>query len=104
MLDKLFPLSPSIVAGSCLWSLALYLSFSDFREWFIAQIEQTLSINLFYASISSIIPFLLLGFIANYLAELALGNSWGISLGILFTISSGIYQLGRHDNNNKKEQ
>ncbi len=121
----LFIPSSYIIAGGCLWSLVLYLSLTGLREWIIARIEgwfkrveqffyisqenhgkksfPSESINSFYASIYSISPFLLLGFFVNNLVELSLGKSWGISLGVLATVSCGIYQLGKRDNNREKE-
>jgi len=121
----LFKVNPVLIAGSCLWSLALYIGFSSVREWLIVQMERWFNfaersfyvsgeeyektrtaremVNSLYAAVFSIVPFLFLGFVTNYLVEIALGNSWGISLGMLATISCGIYELGKHDSNRKKE-
>jgi hypothetical protein len=114
-----FPLTIDTVAiaGSCLWALALYLSFATVRNWLIEKLtnwfnfaERSLyfsteefertrlareSQNAFYASLFSIFPFLAIGALCNWGITLGLGNSWSISLGILSCMASGIYDLGR---------
>lgn len=112
-------INTTIIAGSCLWCLALYLSLATFREsiidgldrWFNfaerflytskAEFERTRqgreSQNAFLAAFMSIIPFLIMGILANWLVELALGRNWSISMGILACISSAVYDLGRRD-------
>jgi hypothetical protein len=107
------------IAGASLWSLALYLAFSPVNEkitdllnrWFNfaerslyisqSEFEKTRkareSQNAFYASLFSIIPFLVTGALFNWVVELGLGRSWSISMGILACIGSGIYELGRRD-------
>lgn len=123
MLTEIFPFSFTIdavaISGVGLWSLALYLGFSPISEWVMIQLsrwfnfaERSLytsaeeyertrkgreSLNAFYASICSIVPFLLVGWLCNYGVELGLGRSWTISLGILACIGCGIYELGRQD-------
>ncbi|MFB2835515.1 hypothetical protein [Floridanema evergladense] len=123
MLNDLFPFSLSInstaIAGTGLWSLALYLGFWQFSEWIMDQLKRWFNFaerslytseaefektrqaresqNAFYASIFSIIPFLLAGGICNYFVELTLGSSWAISVGILACVGCGIYELGRRD-------
>lgn len=108
-----------IIAGSCLWCLALYLSLANLKEsiinglvrWFnFAELflytsetqlkrprESKESQNTFLASLISIIPFLMMGILTNWLVELALGRNWTISMGILACISSAVYDLGRRD-------
>lgn len=115
-----FPLDTVAIASSCLWSLALYLAFSSFREWITFQLdrwfnfaerslytsqkefEQTRqareSQNAFYASIFSIIPFLILGGFCNWVCETTLGGSWSVSFGILACLVCAIYDLGRRTN------
>ncbi|TRT73367.1 MAG: hypothetical protein EWV83_17805 [Microcystis sp. M_OC_Ca_00000000_S217Cul] len=100
-------ISPAFIAGSCLWSLALYLGLAGVRNWFIEifyrwfnfaerflytsleEFEKTRiareSQNAFYASIFSM------------LIEISLGKSWSISVGILACVASGVYELGRQD-------
>lgn len=123
MLTEIFPFSFTIdtvaISGIALWSLALYLGFSPISEWVMIQLsrwfnfaERSLytsaeeyertrkgreSLNAFYASICSIVPFLFVGWLCNYGVELGLGRSWTISLGILACIGCGIYELGRRD-------
>lgn len=121
MINEIFPFHFEIdkiaIAGACLWSLALYLIFSPLRDimiellskWFnfaerslyISQqeFEKTRqareSQNAFYASLFSIIPFLVIGALSNWLLEISLGRSWGISIGIMACIISAIYELAR---------
>ena len=121
MINEIFPFHFQIdkiaIAGACLWSLALYLTFSPLRDtiiellskWFnfaerslyISQqeFEKTRqareSQNAFYASLFSIIPFLVIGALSNWFLEISLGRSWGISIGIMACIISAIYELAR---------
>ncbi|TBR60550.1 hypothetical protein B4U84_06750 [Westiellopsis prolifica IICB1] len=123
MLTEMFPFSFDLdtvaIAGASLWSLALYLGFSPVSRWIIEQLnrwfnfaERSLytsksefektrqareSQNAFYASVFSIIPFLLIGALCNWGVELSLGSSWSISMGILACIGCGVYELGRRD-------
>ncbi|NES83339.1 MAG: hypothetical protein F6K10_19110 [Moorea sp. SIO2B7] len=114
-----FELNTAMIAGSCLWSLALYIGFSSVRAWIMEQLdrwfnfaERSLYIsieefertrkgresqNAFYASVFSIVPFLAFGSLCNYGIELSLGGSWTISIGILACIACGVYELGRQD-------
>jgi hypothetical protein len=107
------------IAGTSLWSLALYLAFSPVSEWVIlllnrwfnfaerslymskSEFEKTRqareSQNAFYASLFSIVPFLIFGGLCNWGVELGLGRSWSISMGILSCIGCGVYELGRRD-------
>jgi hypothetical protein len=107
------------IAGTSLWSLALYLAFSPVSEWVIlllnrwfnfaerslyiskSEFEKTRqareSQNAFYASVFSIVPFLIFGALCNWGVELGLGRSWSISMGILSCIGCGVYELGRRD-------
>ncbi len=114
-----FELDTIAIAGASLWSLALYLGFSKVNEWVIEQLnrwfnfaERSLytsqsefektrkareSQNAFYASLFSIVPFLVVGALFNWGLEISLGESWGISTGILACMGAGIYELGRRD-------
>ncbi|MBD2724836.1 hypothetical protein H6G96_00510 [Nostoc sp. FACHB-892] len=114
-----FELDTIAIAGASLWSLALYLGFSQVNEWVIEQLnrwfnfaERSLytsqsefektrkareSQNSFYASLFSIVPFLVVGALCNWILEISLGESWGISTGILACMGAGIYELGRRD-------
>lgn len=123
MFFEIFPFSFAIdataIAGTGLWSLALYLGFSPISDWVTEQLnrwfnfaERSLytsteefertrkareSQNAFYASLFSIVPFFVAGILCNYGVELGLGRSWAISVGIIACISGGIYELGRRD-------
>ncbi|MBC6433245.1 hypothetical protein FM036_22035 [Nostoc sp. HG1] len=114
-----FELNTIAIAGASLWSLALYLGLSRVNEWVIEQLnrwfnfaERSLytsqtefektrkareSQNAFYASLFSIVPFLVVGTLCNWGLEISLGESWGISTGILACMGAGIYELGRRD-------
>jgi hypothetical protein len=114
-----FDIDPITVAGVGLWSLALYLGLSPVSDWVTEQLnrwfnfaERSLytsteefertrrareSLNQFYASVFSIVPFLFVGVFCNYGVEWGLGRNWSISMGILACIGCGIYELGRRD-------
>ncbi|AFZ23142.1 hypothetical protein Cylst_0816 [Cylindrospermum stagnale PCC 7417] len=114
-----FELNTIAIAGASLWSLALYLAFESMRGWVIEQLnrwfnfaERSLytsqtefektrkareSQNAFYASLFSIVPFLVFGALSNWVLDISLGNSWGISTGILACMGASIYELGRRD-------
>ncbi|WP_041639804.1 hypothetical protein [Trichormus azollae] len=114
-----FELDKILIAGSCLWSLALYLAFSPVGEWVTEQLnrwfnfaERSLytsqtefektrkareSQNAFYASLFSIVPFIIAGILFNWVIKISLSDSWGISTGMLACMGAGIYQLGRRD-------
>jgi hypothetical protein len=113
-----FELDKNAIAGGCLWALALYLAFSQLREWVTIQLnrwfnfaERSLytsqaefektrkareSQNSFYASLFSVFPFLIFGGVSNWILDISLGNSWGISTGILACMGAGVYELGRN--------
>jgi hypothetical protein len=110
-------LDPLAIAGVSLWALALYLSLAGFRQsvmdglvrWFNfaerslylsqEEFEQTRpareSQNAFWASVLGILPFLLLGGLCYYSLTVGLGQSWAISVGIMWVILSGLYELAR---------
>ncbi|MBK1986418.1 hypothetical protein A0J48_002435 [Sphaerospermopsis aphanizomenoides BCCUSP55] len=114
-----FEIDKIAIAGACLWSLALYLAFSPVGEWVTEQLnrwfnfaERSLytsqsefektrkareSQNAFYASLFSIVPFVVVGAVFNWFLKISLGDSWGISTGILACMGAGIYELGRRD-------
>jgi hypothetical protein len=122
MFTELFPfsleLNPTTLAGASLWALAIYLGFSPVTNWVIEQLNRWMNFaervytsaeefertksaresqNTFYASLLSIVPFLLVGGLCNWGVEISLGQSWAISTGILACISCGVYELGRQD-------
>jgi hypothetical protein len=110
-------LDPLAIAGVSLWALALYLSLAGLRQgvtdglvrWFDfaerslylsqEEFEQTRpareSQNAFWASILGILPFLLLGGLCYYSLTVGLGQSWAISVGMMWVILSGLYELAR---------
>ncbi|ALB40807.1 hypothetical protein AA650_10255 [Anabaena sp. WA102] len=112
-----FELDTVAIAGACLWALALYVSFSQTRQWVTTQLNRWFNFaerflytsqsefektrkaresqNSFYASLFSIFPFLIFGSLSNWVLDISLGNSWGISMGILTCIGAGVYELGR---------
>jgi len=123
MLTEIFPftlvLDATAIAGASLWSLAFYLGLSSLKQWVMEQLNSWLNfaerllytsaeefeqtrqgretLNSIYASICSIVPFLLLGAVCNWGVEISLGRSWAISMGILACMGCGIYELGRID-------
>ena len=71
----------------------LYTSVEEFEKTRKGREAQ----NAFYASIFSIVPFLVVGGLCNWGVELGLGRSWAISMGILACMGCGVYELGRRD-------
>lgn len=128
MLTEMLPftvaIEPLAIAGVALWSLALYMGFSPVSDWVMAQLmrwfnfaERSLytsqaeydrtqksreALNAFYASICSIVPFLLVGWLCHLGVGLSLGRSWTIGLGVLACVGCGIYDLGRRDGQNSR--
>ena len=100
---------PVWLSGSFLWALALYLMFSPLAVKLVGALEQQANGWLasakrdmsgpaeLYASVMSIVPFILAGTLCNYLLDISLGPSWTLSFGIITCIGSGVYELGRRD-------
>lgn len=123
MLTEIFPfpfkLDVNLLAGTSLWALALYLGFSPVSEWVTDRLAQWMngversfytsqaefernrkaseSLNACYASLLSIVPFLVAGGFCNWGVVASLGQSWTISMGIIACIGCGVYELGRRD-------
>jgi hypothetical protein len=123
MLTDLLPFSlrfdPTWIAGITLWALALYLGFAPLSEWVATQLSRWFNFaerflytsqaefdrtrqaresqNAFYASVFSIVPFILAGALCNAAVDIGLGRSWTISLGMIACIGCGVYELGRRD-------
>ncbi|MGF1604126.1 MAG: hypothetical protein ACFCU8_19330 [Thermosynechococcaceae cyanobacterium] len=129
MLTQFFPfqfeISPVAIATSSIWAAALYVGVSPVSEWIAVQIsrwfgyaERSLYLseeeyertrkgreaqNAFWASVFSIIPFLILGALCDFACLKGLGNqSWGLSLGIIALMGCGVYDLGRRDGEVRK--
>lgn len=128
MLSEILPfklaLDTTAIAGASLWSLALYIGFPAVGEWVIRQLNRWFNFaerslytselefektrpsreaqNAFYASIFSIVPFLIIGSLCNYGVDISLGRSWAISIGLLACVSFGVYELGRRDGQSSK--
>ncbi len=101
---------PVWISGIFLWALALYLMFSPLVGRLVDSLEKQAiswltSINQsgksgiaeLYASIMSILPFVLAGGLCSYLLDIGVGHSWTLSWGIIACIGSGVYELGRRD-------
>jgi len=107
-----------MLLGSAIWALALYLGLSPLSDsitlqlnrWFNYAEERFLYVskddlertrfaresqNEFLASLLSILPFLVLGVLGEYGLEVSLGQSWGISLGMMACLGAAVYELGR---------
>lgn len=127
MLTQLFPfqISSVAIATTSLWAAALYVGLSPVSQWIVNQLsrwfnfaERSLYLseaeyertrkgreaqNDFWASIFSIIPFLVLGAVCDYACVKGFGNqSWGMSLGIIALMGCGVYELGRRDGEVRK--
>ena len=119
-----FQIDITTLTGISLWSLALYLAFFPLSEWVMEQLgswmnraERSLygsqaefdktkaareSMNAFYASLLSVVPFLAFGIFCNWGVAESLGRSWTISMGIIAVIGCGVYELGRRDGQSAK--
>jgi phytoene dehydrogenase-like protein len=107
---------PLIVTGVSLWALTLYLSLARLRQSTMESLMRWLNFAArsphsqtasekthfspeaqreFWASLLSIIPFLVSGGLCYYGIVAGLGQSWAISFGIMGVIISGIYELAR---------
>lgn len=119
-----FNLNPVAIAGASLWATALYLGFFPYSQWVMTQLSRWFDFaerslywsaeefektrpareaqNAFWASIFSILPFLILGTLCYYGLVVSLGESWAISVGLIALIGSGVYELGRRDGQSSK--
>lgn len=107
-----------MLLGSAIWALALYLGLSPVSDWVTLQLNRWFnyaeerflyvskeeldktrlareSQNEFLASLLSSLPFLVLGVVSEYALEVSLGQSWGISVGIMSCLGAAVYELGR---------
>lgn len=96
------------IAGSGLWAIALYLGFYPLGQKFIEWLETWLGQASFsqaevWAALAGMLPFVCLGVGLFFGITLSLGLSWSVSLGIMATIGSGVYELGRRDGEINRE-
>ena len=115
-----FDIDTVSLAGSCIWSLALYIGLDSTKSWISKQLERWLnyaegwlytsakefeetraareSQNAFYASVLSILPFLIAGAVTNWLTDLSFGgSSWAIALGIMTCALCSLFALANQD-------
>lgn len=112
-------INPILIAGVGLWAIALYLGFYPLSQWLMEQLsrwfnfaERSLYLseqefektrpareaqNAFWASIFSVLPFLAIGGFCYWVLVISLGQSWALSTGLIASIGSSIYELGRRD-------
>lgn len=106
--------NPVWVSGVFLWALALYLMFSPLALRLVGALEQQAvgwlttrknasDLAELYASVMSIVPFILTGGLCNYLLDISMGRSWTLSVGIITCIGSGVYELGRRDGQSNQD-
>ena len=121
-----FELDTVQVAGSCIWSLALYIGLDSTKKWIAYQLERWFNFaegwmytsteefektrparesqNAFYASILSIFPFLILGAITNWAIDIGFGgSSWAIALGLMTCAICGLFALANNDYDNYED-
>ena len=115
-----FELDTVDLAGSCIWSLALYIGLDSTKNWIANLLERWLNFaegwlytsaeefeetrparesqNTFYASVLSIIPFLIAGIITNWAIDISFGgSSWAIALGLMTCAICGLFALANQD-------
>lgn len=108
------------IAGGSLWATGLYVGFYPLSQWITTQFcrwlnfaerslylsaeefERTRPVreaqNLFFASLMSIVPFLLAGSLCYCASAWGFGGrSWGVSLGMIALLIGGVSELGRRD-------
>ena len=121
-----FELDSVSLAGSCIWSLALYVGLDSTRNWICYQLERWFNFaegwlytsteefeatrparesqNAFYASILGILPFLIAGAIVNWITDLSFGgSSWAIALGLMTCAICSLFALANQDYSSKDE-
>jgi len=81
------------VAGVCLWAIAFSWGFSPQSDRMFRALAQRLPAGI--ASLVSMVPWLGLGVLCEFLCDWSLGKSWGVSLGLLAAVGCGVYELGR---------
>lgn len=114
------------LAGGCIWSLALYIGLDSTKNWISHQLEKWFNFaegwlytsveefeasrparesqNAFYASILSIVPFLLAGALTNWAIDWSFGgSSWAIALGLMTCAICGLFALASQDYDRDEE-
>lgn len=115
-----FELDTVSLAGSCIWSLALYIGLDSTKKWVSNQLERWFNFaegwlytsteefeatrparesqNAFYASVFSIVPFLVAGVLTNWLTDISFGgSSWAIALGIMTCAICSLFALANQN-------
>jgi hypothetical protein len=115
-----FKLDTVNLAGDCIWSLALYIGLDSSKNWIANQLERWFNFaegwlytsneefeetrlaresqNAFYASVFSIIPFLVAGIAINWIVDLSFGgSSWAIALGLMTCAICSLFTLAGQD-------
>lgn len=115
-----FELDTVNLAGSCIWSLALYIGLDSLRNWISNQLERWFNFaegwlytsveefeesrpareaqNAFYASVFGIVPFLLAGLLTNWAIDWSFGgSSWAIALGLMTCAMCSLFALASQD-------
>ena len=121
-----FELDTVQIAGSCIWSLALYIGLDSTKKWIAYQLERWFNFaegwmytsteefektrparesqNAFYASVLSIFPFLIVGAITNWAIDISFGgSSWAIALGLMTCAICGLFALANNDYDNSED-
>jgi len=122
-----FEIDSISLAGSCIWSLALYIGLDSSKTWIGSQLERWFNFaegwlytsdeefeetraaresqNAFYASVFSIIPFLIAGTITNWITDISFGgSSWAIALGIMTCALCSLFALANQDYESNKDE
>ena len=122
-----FELDTVSLAGSCIWSLALYIGLDSTKNWISTQLERWFNFaegwlytsseefeatrparesqNAFYASILSIFPFLIAGALINWITDISFGgSSWAIALGLMTCAICGLFALANQDYSDRDEE
>lgn len=115
-----FEINTASLVGSSIWSLALYIGLDSTKTWITSQLERWFDFaegwlytsveefektrlareaqNAFYASMLSIVPFLIAGLLTNWVTEISFGgSSWAIALGIISCAICALLALANQD-------
>ncbi len=122
-----FELDTVSLAGSCIWALALYIGLDSTKKWVSNQLERWFNFaegwlytsteefestrraresqNAFYASVFSIVPFLVAGILTNWLTDVSFGgSSWAIALGIMTCAICSLFALANQDYDDDEDE